>query len=76
MGVLQFLPLIPPHQSTSSRTELSRATLAQDLTVAEGHLPAGATGTIVGVYRSGEAYEMEFTAPFHAVVTVRPDDLR
>jgi hypothetical protein len=38
-------------------------------------LPAGARGTVVGVWRRGEAFEVEFTAPFECVVTVRADGL-
>jgi hypothetical protein len=35
-------------------------------------LPAGSTGTVVGVWLTGNAYEVEFYEPFHAVVTLKP----
>lgn len=38
--------------------ELDRVALARDLPEAE--LKAGAVGTVVHVYRDGEAYEVEF----------------
>ena len=53
--------------------ELSRVALATDLEVEGGRLPAGSTGTVVGIYRQGAAYEIEFTQPFHVVATVRAD---
>lgn len=56
--------------------ELSRVALAVAVRTEDGELPAGATGTVVGVYRQGEAYEIEFTQPFHTVATVMPDAIR
>jgi hypothetical protein len=41
----------------------------------ERELPAGAGGTVVGVWRGGEASEVEFTTPFACVVTVRAEGL-
>jgi hypothetical protein len=38
--------------------------------------PSGSTGTIVGVWAGGEAYEVEFSEPEGALATVRADDLR
>jgi hypothetical protein len=38
-------------------------------------LASGAVGAIVGVWRNGAAYEVEFAEPFHAVVTVSAADL-
>jgi hypothetical protein len=38
---------------------------------AEGYqFPAGAEGTAVLAHRGGEAFEVEFTRPFHAVVGI------
>ena len=45
------------------------ATLGRDL-------PAGAHGTIVGVWRNGAAYEVEFTQPFACLVTLRAASLQ
>jgi hypothetical protein len=39
-------------------------------------LPAGAHGTVVGVWRDGAAYEVEFTQPFACLVTVRAASLQ
>lgn len=50
--------------------ELSRVVLCRDVVAEGGRLPAGAAGTVVGVYRGGATYEVEFTKPFHAVATV------
>ena len=38
-------------------------------------MPAGATGAVVFVHAAGEAYEVEFVAPFHAVATVAISNL-
>lgn len=38
-------------------------------------LPPGTEGTIVSVYRDGEAYVVEFPKPVGALATVRPGDL-
>ena len=37
--------------------------------------PSGSLGTIVFVHRGGEAFEVEFTSPAPAVVTLEPSDL-
>jgi hypothetical protein len=42
---------------------------------ADRDLPAGAHGTVVGVWRDGAAYEVEFTQPFACLVTVRAASL-
>jgi len=38
-------------------------------------LPAGSRGAVVGVWRSGRAYEVEFTRPFACLATVLPEGL-
>lgn len=38
-------------------------------------MPAGACGVVMHVYKSGLAYEVEFDAPVHAVLTVEGSDL-
>jgi hypothetical protein len=38
-------------------------------------LPAGALGAIVFVHGDGEAYEVEFIEPFHAVATILAPNL-
>lgn len=39
-------------------------------------LPCGAEGTVVGVWGGGQAYEVEFTEPVAALVTLRPSQVR
>jgi hypothetical protein len=39
-------------------------------------IPAGCEGTVVGVWRDGEAFFVEFAHPEGAIATVRPHDLR
>lgn len=57
--------------------ELDRVTLAVPVVAEKGQrLPAGASGTVVAVFRGGAAYIVEFAIPFHAVVTVSPDAIR
>ena len=49
---------------------LGRVRLAEEF-LSEGYLlPEGAEGTVVLEHGEGEAYEVEFTSPFHAVVGV------
>ena len=61
--------------STAPIRELSRVTLGVPQTAEDGRiLPAGSTGTIVGTWARGAAYEVEFTSPFAALVTVEPAD--
>jgi hypothetical protein len=38
-------------------------------------MEAGSEGTIVGVWRDGEAYEVEFAEPAGALATVEATDL-
>ncbi|MCJ2096356.1 DUF4926 domain-containing protein [Methylobacterium sp. J-072] len=57
--------------------ELSRVTLVDRHETEDGHiLPAGSEGTIVGTWARGAAYEVEFTKPFAALVTLEPDQFR
>lgn len=54
--------------------ELERVSLSSSVTDDDGReVPAGSTGPVVGVYRGGAAYEVEFVEPFHTVATVLPD---
>jgi hypothetical protein len=58
--------------------ELDDVVLAVPVRVAaaDRELPAGAHGTIVGVWRDGAAYEVEFTQHFACLVTLRSTSLR
>ncbi len=55
--------------------ELSVVALVRDVITDDGLLPAGSKGTVVAVYSSGDGYEVEFFAPFHAVETLDGADL-
>jgi hypothetical protein len=58
--------------------ELDDVTLAATVHVAslDRELPAGAHGTVVGVWEGGRAYEVEFSEPFDCLVTVPAEGLR
>ena len=56
--------------------ELTRVALSMPVETESGVLPAGSLGTVVGVYQSGAAYEVEFANPFQTVATVMPDAIR
>ena len=62
----------------SALKELDDVVLAAPVRVAAvgRDLPAGAHGTIVGVWRNGAAYEVEFTEPFACLVTLPAKSLR
>jgi len=53
--------------------ELDEVALAAPVrdTASGRELPAGARGTVVGIWRDGCAYEVEFTEPFECLVTVQ-----
>lgn len=54
--------------------ELDRVTLGRDVEGDDGEtVPAGATGTVVGIWAGGAAFEVEFTAPVSALATVRAE---
>ena len=39
------------------------------------NLPAGAHGTVVGIWQGGRAYEVAFSEPFECLVTVPAEGL-
>ena len=55
--------------------ELSVVSLCREVAVEGRPLPAGTRGTFVAAYSDGVGYEVEFFAPFHAVVTVEASDV-
>lgn len=69
----------PPKDSAATTTpafvELARVTLRRPVLSEEGQVPAGSTGTIVHVWSTGTACEVEFTSPFRAIATVSADDI-
>jgi type III restriction enzyme len=60
-----------------SFNELDEVVLARavDLGDLGKQLPAGARGTVVGVWQGGRAYEVEFAEPFACLVTVSAESL-
>ena len=63
---------------TSERFEgLDVVALRESFSLAgDASLPGGAEGTIVGIWGGGQAYEVEFTEPVAALVTVRSSHIR
>lgn len=62
----------------ASVAELDRVTLGQDVESDvesdDGEtVPAGATGTVVGIWAGGAAFGVEFTVPVSALATVRAE---
>lgn len=62
-------------QPTGPFKDLDAVRLGRSLETDDGLMPAGSEGTVVGVWRAGAAYEVEFSEPFHAVETVNVEDL-
>ncbi len=64
-----------PADVPSEFAELSIVRLSRAIDSAEGRLPKGSAGTIVGRYDGGHGYEVEFNTPFHTVATIAAHDL-
>ncbi|KPF80162.1 hypothetical protein IP88_00805 [alpha proteobacterium AAP81b] len=56
--------------------EFALVRLVHDVVRPDGVLPAGSEGAIVFRHGDGEAYEVEFAAPFRDVVTLTAADLQ
>ena len=67
------LPAVPARPRVFK--DLERVRLTCDVSSQQGTLPKGSTGTILMVFAEGEAYEIEFTRPVEAIVTVKSGDL-
>lgn len=65
-------PLKPP----PGLNNLDCVVLGEEVDTGAGRLPRGARGTIVLVWRDGDAFEVEFSNPFPALVTLRPNQVR
>jgi hypothetical protein len=64
------------HTSDQTRfAELSVVSMRHPVRVDGRTLPTGTKGTIVAAYADGLGYEVEVFEPFHAVVTLKADDL-
>ncbi len=55
--------------------ELDIVRLLAEVTLDEGRLPIGTLGTAVYRHQNGEAFEVEFLAPFHALLTLRANEV-
>lgn len=55
--------------------DLDPARLLRSIGTKTGVMPRGSEGTVVGVWGSGAAYEVEFSKPFHPVETVPGENL-
>lgn len=61
----------------SAHNDLDRVALTADVISDDGDtITAGSEGTVVGVWREGGAYEVEFTAPVAGLATALPGALR
>ena len=57
--------------------EISAVTLIESIDLGPvGHIPAGTVGTVVFVHEGGAAYEVEFSSPLYALVTLLPAQIR
>ena len=56
--------------------EFSDVILKRAVDVQGEHMPAGAKGTVMGVYADGLGYEVEFFSPRHVVLTIEGEDLQ
>lgn len=65
-----------PSSSVRAVRELDQIVLDEDVASETGRVPRGARGTVVLVWRDGEAFEVEFTSPFAALVMVGPNQIR
>jgi hypothetical protein len=67
---------MPVETQRTRHPELSLVSLSRSVVTEDGHLPPGATGTVVHVYPQERAYEVEFFKPFHAVATIEAAAIR
>lgn len=62
------------HSGTSIQ-ELDVVRLLAEVALDQGRLPIGALGTAVYRHQNGEAFEVEFMTPFHALLTLRASEV-
>ncbi|CAA2138665.1 MULTISPECIES: DUF4926 domain-containing protein [Methylobacterium] len=68
---IEVLYLLRKDDPGAALRDLDDVTLLADVTSDDGvTIPVGTAGTIVGVWRDGEAFEVEFALPEGAVATV------
>ena len=74
---LEFAYQFRQAEPRSDLRDLDRVALTKAAISDDGDaLAPGTEGTIVSVYRNGEAYVVEFPVPLGAMATVRPANLR
>jgi hypothetical protein len=70
------MPIARRGDGESRFRDLDSVLVTIPVTTDDGDLiPAGTEGTIVGIWRDGAAYEVEFAQPPGALATVASDDL-
>lgn len=60
---------------TTSYDDFTPVSLARPIDVQGIHMPAGARGVVMAAWADGKAYEVEFDAPRHVLLTVEAKDL-
>lgn len=71
------LYIVRREEPRSDLRDLDRVALTAPATTDDGvTMEPGTEGTVVGVWRHGEAYEVEFAHPMGALATVEANDLR
>jgi hypothetical protein len=74
---IDFSYLLRKDEPGTQFRDLDDVALLAPVTLDDGStIPVGCEGTVVGVWRGGEAFFVEFPEPEGAVATVRPQDLR
>lgn len=73
---VEVLNLLGKDGPGAALRELDDVRVLVDVVTDDGDLiAAGIEGTVVGVWRHGEAYEVEFAEPMGALATVESGDL-
>ncbi|MFC5554329.1 DUF4926 domain-containing protein [Methylobacterium iners] len=69
--------LLRREEPRSNLRDLDAVVLTADVRTDDGDvMKAGTEGTVVGIWRDGAAYEVEFPEPMGALATVPADQLR
>lgn len=71
------LSIVRREEPRSDLRDLDRVALMARATTDDGAtMEPGTEGTIVGIWRDGEAYEVAFAQPVGALATIEASDLR
>ena len=63
-------------RQTGAFDELDRVRVLADVSGEDAEVPEGATGTVVAIWDSGRAFEVEFTEPVETLATIAPNLLQ